>query len=474
MYCDEEYINGDITKMDEEITLQKLAAETSLHGMRYLSLRTIKVRKLFWILLLLGVTSFCLFNIVDTLQRYLEYDSYYSTKEVLKSLVYYPAVSICNVNIYNRTAVRVYSKVLYEFIYDNSIATANATVAQQLHSINALDSFMKAGFSEDEVFVRCVIGAYGHLNCKDFITRLPSEFGLCYTYNGLNIPSRIKATGPGTDQGMSLTLDLNLAQFMTTTKNSNGFLLVIHSPNEYPDFSSRSMLLKPGTSTMIGMKKVVKTTLPQPYSNENCLSDTIEASSRLADAMAYYSLPFSKSLCLTNCRVHQILAQNTCNILKHGTDGCSVLNYVQFGRTGLDQLYSGNVSAAEICRFCLSNCTTTSYTWQATSGDYPNPVAESELMYFRPHYTTTAARRENLLEVILFYETLDVTYLEQKQAMTSSQLYSNIGGLLGLFLGASFMTVAEFIDFVVMVIIKKCSKRQHQVTKVKPAETGIN
>ena len=70
--------------------------------------------------------------------------------------------------------------------------------------------------------------------------------------------------------------------------------------------------------------------------------------------------------------------------------------------------------------------------------------------------------RNNFIQVDIFYEELSYEEIEENIAFEFLSLLSEIGGFLGLLLGASILTVCELVDYISMTFARKLSK------KVKP------
>ena len=62
------------------------------------------------------------------------------------------------------------------------------------------------------------------------------------------------------------------------------------------------------------------------------------------------------------------------------------------------------------------------------------------------------------MAVDIFYEELSYEEITQNIAFEFLSLLSEIGGFLGLLLGASVLTVCELIDFVALATINKFKK----------------
>ena len=62
---------------------------------------------------------------------------------------------------------------------------------------------------------------------------------------------------------------------------------------------------------------------------------------------------------------------------------------------------------------------------------------------------------DNFLEIEIFYQELSYQEIQQNEAFGFLSLLSEIGGFLGLLLGASVLTVCELVDYVVMTLSKR-------------------
>ena len=70
--------------------------------------------------------------------------------------------------------------------------------------------------------------------------------------------------------------------------------------------------------------------------------------------------------------------------------------------------------------------------------------------------------RDNFLNVNIYYKQLTVEEIIQQPAFELLSLFSEVGGSLGLLIGASVLSVCEIIDFILVTISASCTK-----TKIK-------
>ncbi len=71
----------------------------------------------------------------------------------------------------------------------------------------------------------------------------------------------------------------------------------------------------------------------------------------------------------------------------------------------------------------------------------------SEYSFKLPNYVPA-----NYAELLIFYETFEYTIISQSPKITEDALWGTIGGLVGLFLGATFLSLGELLEFVLSVV----------------------
>ncbi len=74
-------------------------------------------------------------------------------------------------------------------------------------------------------------------------------------------------------------------------------------------------------------------------------------------------------------------------------------------------------------------------------------------------FKTVEELRENILEVDVWMQSMEVSVIDEGWAFTKSELFSNVGGTFGLFLGASLFSFIEIFDLLFTALFEKfCCK----------------
>ena len=99
-----------------------------------------------------------------------------------------------------------------------------------------------------------------------------------------------------------------------------------------------------------------------------------------------------------------------------------------------------------------------------SANDYPskayskmlmqNPVIQAKYAS-NPSDLTYDSLKKNLVQISVYYGDLGYQQFDEMEKMSISDLISNIGGTLGLFLGMSFLSFMEIIDVLLQIIFYK-------------------
>ena len=80
--------------------------------------------------------------------------------------------------------------------------------------------------------------------------------------------------------------------------------------------------------------------------------------------------------------------------------------------------------------------------------------------------------RDNFLNVNIYYKQLTVEEIIQHPAFELLSLFSEVGGSLGLLIGASVLSVCEIIDFILVTISASCNARKIKTKNEESKETS--
>jgi hypothetical protein len=276
---------------------------------------------------------------------------------------------------------------------------------------------------------------------------------------------------------------LLLIMFTNGTKGwgNDGIQVIIHNDTIDPEFymgaSQNGEVVANGFYNKISINRVFSEKLGPPYST--CIKNVNDIDAFHSDLYKYMlkntNFTYRQKDCFNYCmgrEMHKKVnktnnkIENFYNVLYH------YLKLMQDGSFKKEshvndfyfKLLKGKVK--EICSiYCPLECDSIRYDltiskskflidnfiFQMKSGQYPINEFFDRI---------TLKDTQNIVVVSINYKELEYTNIKEIPKMDFFDLISNIGGNLGLFIGISFLSFAEIIEFLIEAIYIICEKRQ--------------
>merc|ERR1719378_1391355 len=334
--------------------------------------------------------------------------------------------------------------------------------------------------------VRNIYNVFGHtmddfdnggmlLNCtyrdekcdRSFFQPVLNQLGQCHTFNpgssGNNGSMKIlKATHPGTSFGLRLRMTVQAKDYLLlpTQGFSTGWKMLIYDQKDLPLADIYGFALSPGTHALISLKKTKIVNLEPPYKTA-CRKKPLDTGQR-----------YSRHACLRLCQEKFVEKKCGCqmpiNFLRgKDSDLCDLENSIKCALPAMDEFKKrGKCVCPEPCE-SIEYMPTLSYAY-FPSDAYAEEVAK-HLVNTKTASTIDAAKvymRKNIIELDIYYEQLTHLVVKQIPAKTLHNIYSELGGLLGASLGASFLTFIELGDFICTRLAARYEKRRARLIKV--------
>ncbi|KAL4240209.1 hypothetical protein ACF0H5_001003 [Mactra antiquata] len=299
-----------------------------------------------------------------------------------------------------------------------------------------------------------------------------SDYGNCYT---IAAPKYI-AWRSGPSHGFKLTLNLEIDEYIANFTTGYGLRLVFHEPGTHPLPSKDGITLSPGTETNIGLRTVKISRLGQPHGDCDTGSEFENA----------YRVKYSLTACYEFCRIKATIDVCSC-LLPDAPDG------MHFSTTVVRVCNSSSTSTDSKCVFdlsiklnegayecnCREPCNEFIYTKTMSSTYWPTDDYLKILLtdICSEKRTTTLWKdvcdnlenieyydieriRKNFVRVLIYFEDLNYEQITEDPLYQGVRFLSDIGGAMGLFLGASVLSLVEFAQLVLEIILHlrvKCS-----------------
>ena len=156
--------------------------------------------------------------------------------------------------------------------------------------------------------------------------------------------------------------------------------------------------------------------------------------------------------CMDDCT--RSLLYTNCSCAEHGLLNCTFLQ--------IFQCYNQDISAdfGRECSHCKRNCRTWDYRASVSSNVYPIAATFESIQRYTNLNRSLAEAREDTMIVKIFYKSLDFNVIKQRKSFEVTALLGNIGGFIGLTIGASLITLFEMTEIVWICICNKLMKRK--------------
>ncbi|KAI8510603.1 Amiloride-sensitive sodium channel [Branchiostoma belcheri] len=334
----------------------------------------------------------------------------------------------------------------------------NLNVSAIPSNFDLADLTMNAGFVLDETTLQDCRWRGKRCYAENF-THAFTSYGNCWTFNS-NDDKILRQTIPGSGNGLYLVIDVQQEQYTEKPPSGNsdaGLKFLVHPLAEPPKIDSQGTAVQPGTHAYASIQNIL-------YKNEIPPWGTCDPTWRLDNYDTY-----TKTGCLLECRAEWVKKDCGCRTVSMPGNAtyCSPTQLTQCVKTVVGKLADGRYPC-ECPTPCVANTfpTTVSYAaWPSTSAqDYYTNLFNHTAEYLQ----------RNFVVMDLYYAQLNYQEVIQTRQYTVGSFLGDFGGQLGLFLGASVITIAEFIEYIVMKVTQPCSSRGKRRTDTEMTSLGID
>jgi hypothetical protein len=425
--------------------------------------------KLIWLCCFLASGSYCVISVLRTLNDYFTYPSYISTKITQEIPTQFPAITICNLKSVNQTRSPTYlAKNIPKYSLINYISPFYYIISQQYLSRTFINNDpnltnttrKELGFELKDMLLSC---SFNYLPCfvSDFTYYYDSTYGNCYTFNkGVddngNKNEIKKVSSAGLLYGLVLEIFVGDPKVDTYLESSDGVIISVHNQTSIPFTQGDKMRAATGAETDLIISRNFISKLETPYGD--CLKDTSKTSKFTSFYFDYLvktvGVSYSQENCFALCLQKQIINACNCsntylpsfNDFKH-----FCVDQVIESPCALDAVASfSKTNASEECKkSCPYECDSVEYSMSTYRTYYPSDYYASVLSDFLKLKGLNISS-ENVgravARVNIYYKSMQYLSTQQIISATTEDLFSNIGGTLGLYIGISILSVVEVFE----------------------------
>uniref|UniRef100_A0A8C9Y2Z8 Acid-sensing (proton-gated) ion channel 2 n=1 Tax=Sander lucioperca TaxID=283035 RepID=A0A8C9Y2Z8_SANLU len=446
-----------------------LLSRTRLHGLRQVCIPGGSVgRRAFWLLALCTSLGLLLSWSSNRLLHWLSFPTHTRVHTEWARELAFPTVTICNNN-----PIRLYKLTKSDLYFAGhwlGLLLANRTVRPMV--LDLLQEDRRAWFRKlsdfrlflpprnfegtnlefmdrlshqlDDMLLSCKYRGEpcGAHNFSSVFTR----YGKCYMFNAAEEGKTLRTTMKGgAGNGLEIMLDIQQDEYLPVwgdtedTAFEAGVRVQIHSQVEPPFVHELGFGVAPGFQTFVATQEQRLTYLPPPWGE--CEWRALES--------GFFQV-YSITACRIDCETRYIVENCNCRMVHMPGDAsyCTPEQYKDCAEPALAKL-----SAVERSNcMCRTPCNMTRYNKELSMVKIPS---KTSARYLQKKFNKSEKYiTDNILVLDVFFEALNYETIDQKKAYEVAGLLGDIGGQMGLFIGASILTILELFDYAYEVSLK--------------------
>ena len=453
--------------------IKQFAEKTSLHGIAgIINPKHSSWIRLAWLLFFLLMLATYLFMLNQTLIEYFQYPVVTNVEYRTTDSIAFPSVTICNYNIHRYSAIVKDNTALY--VYKSTPTIKGLPQPSEHVNMSEVDWVAlnrEWAHQPEDMYLECAFDSQQQTPCNvnKEVTWTMSPDGYCHTFNSQELIYKygVKVTTrSGGNYGLTILVNLETYDYLFPISNASGIQVLVHDPHVLPDVKEMGFAVSAGTETLAAIKKTQVKRLPEPYAKAPNLCENSHTPG-YKNPLKYFS-HYSLSACLRECRIKNQLS--ICGCAGHIYGGvnvtiCPYLQFVSCSFAATDQ-YDADPSIEAGCG-CLPTCEETIYDVSVSSSGMPNDYSRETLaksLKIPPLNSSNIDK--NIISLKIFFLEMRYTLIEQQSMYTPTSLFGELGGQLGLCLGASILTIVELLQLLGVFCAQLCKKHSEKTTIV--------
>lgn len=463
--------------VEDRMTIKQIfnryVQNSTLHGFRFIFMDTFYVRRFLWLALTCCMAVLFFIELEKSIKLFYQYPfTTLSTIEYVPELKF-PAISLCNLNNYQVSKIR---KSKLNMLYERDLFPFNGRTfnpGYQLSGNEFIESLKNSSQDIEDIFKGCEwksrdtakTGIPNLCGPMNFTRYSNLEGHTCFTFNAG--PKVLTLNETGLNMAFKLELDLNVKDSVQSLEEV-GVNIVIHDQKESP-LHYAGFIVSPGFQTFVEMKVKKTENLKPPYATK-CGERDLKYSSDYRQSHCFIEQLNSEVIEKCNCRgefMKEPLHIPYCSL--NQTINCLLPTVHEFDR--------------KTSHSCPVDCESLQYTTALSYGRFlSNPPIGTGLIRHGSAYINELKKKmdsaqlrkyieENIVVVQFFYQEMKEENVKQEPSYDFYKLVGDVGGQLGLMLGASVLTLVEFVDLFLFTLyhqllrLSKKKKKEHEVNE---------
>ncbi len=369
--------------------------------------------KIIWLIVLVISTGTGSYYVIDSIFDYLKFQTVTNIKVIEEKQSQFPTLTFCGEPSFNNLTIdQIIMSSIFESVYENNLS-------------------------------------------KIFTEFNDTIYGKCFRYNsGKNIYGNkidiINTTVYGKPNNLRIGFNLD------GTVEFREILIQIHNHTSPPyDLENGGYWLKTGSVNYFEIERVFNEKLPEPYND--CLEDvdSFKLNKTIIDYIKELEKSYSQIECYRLCSHLFSMQESNCSCsrnLKNFEADCLVYPNDPLFNSEIKKCVANYLKTFRVkeqfekCRqFCPKECDSMNYIINNYYKSYPNKGTirnSGELSYYKTYETL----HDHYIRLFVYFTDLKYTLISESPKTETFSFISSIGGILGLFLGISFLSLIEIFE----------------------------
>jgi hypothetical protein len=392
--------------------IKELLSSSTAHGIPNIVKTDNLIVKIMWIIFLIVSISAGSYYTIDSILDYLKFNTVTTIQVISEDQSQLPVISFCGFPKFNSTI----DKIVLSVRFQNKLKTNLSSLFKEF---------------EDPVFSKCF--------------RFASE----------------KSSAIGIVESLRIRFDLE-----TPAEYDFAELLInIHNESDPPySMENGGYWLKTGSFNYFQIEREFTNKLSKPYNDclknvskykydKTVIDDILNRGEKYSQLNCFHRCSYLLALENSNCSCNSSLRDFEKDCVKHFFQ--KETDIFKCIRNYLNNLTKKTTFKRKCRSYCPLECD--SMTFRISNYIEQFPVSgrisnESKNAYELEKYTTYEQVNKHLIQLHVYYNDLRYIQISQEPKTETFTFISNIGGILGLFIGISFLSLIEIFELFFQII----------------------
>jgi hypothetical protein len=436
--------------------LETLLSNSTIHAIPNIIRTNNRSVKIIWLVFFLISAGFCLFFIVNSILEYYEYNTNSKTETIFENSTEFPEIILCNLNMFTTEYAFDFIKRISKeneidiFNQSNDLTNFNLIARSNVKKM-AKELQSKMSLPLSEFLVKC---SFNYFECDtgNFTEIYDNYYGKCFRMNP--ITQNFKT---GLLYGLNLILNVWFDESLEFFNENIGAIIRINNRTIKYAESELDIPLSPGFETSILLDRKVEKRLKKPYSKCELEADSDDYyDSEFVTILKNNGIKYSLKYCVSLCYQKYLVSNCNCTDIEEisffeNVDTCKsaleVNHMLKVYNKFIDDYYR------ECLLQCPIECDKNEFIFTQTYSKMFSVRNNLKLLNFFKNKTITPETiRNSLVKLKINYNSFSYTKMTESPAKNVVSLVSDIGGIMGLFLGMSLLSIVEIFEITIEMI----------------------